>query len=206
MAEQRAIVAVLAGGRGARMGGGKAMLPLGGRPLICHTLEAARDAGLEAIVVAKPSTTLPPLQETVLHEPERPRHPLCGAIAALELAATRSPAPAVVLVACDMPFLTSPLLRWLAELDGPAVAEVDGRLQPLLARCLPRDLPLLRAALAAERSLRAAISALEPRVVGELELSGFGRPERLCFNVNDAADLARARAWLDGARGSDRCP
>jgi molybdopterin-guanine dinucleotide biosynthesis protein A len=201
MAEQRAIVAVLAGGRGARLGGGKAMTPLGGRPLICHALDAARDAGLEAIVVSKPSTALPELDEVVLHEPEWPHHPLCGVVAALELAATRSPASAVVLLACDMPFVTGPLLRWLAELDGPAVAELDGQLQPLLARCLPRHLPLLREALAAERSLRGAISALEPRIVDEAELSRFGSPERLCFNVNDGADLARAEEWLAGAAG-----
>jgi molybdopterin-guanine dinucleotide biosynthesis protein A len=196
MSEPEAIVAVLAGGRGERLGGAKPTVALGGRALIRHPLAAAREAGLEAVVVAKPGTPLPELSETVLHEPELPRHPLCGVIAALEYAAKRSPAPAVVLVACDMPFLTGALLRWLAELDGPAVAEVDGQRQPLLALYLPRDLPLLREALAAERSLRTAIAPLEPRIVGELELSRFGRPERLCFNVNDAADLARAEEWL----------
>jgi molybdenum cofactor guanylyltransferase len=199
--EPEAIVAVLAGGRGERLGGAKPTVPLGGRPLICHPLAAAREAGLEALVVAKPGTSLPEFPETVLHEPEQPRHPLCGVIGALEYAAKRSPAPAVVLIACDMPFVTGPLLRWLAELDSPAVAELEGQMQPLLARCLPRDLPLLREALAAERSLRAAISALEPRIVAEAELSRFGSPERLCFNVNDAADMARAEDWLAGAPG-----
>jgi molybdenum cofactor guanylyltransferase len=201
MSEPDAIVAVLAGGRGERLGGAKPSVALGGRALICHPLAAARDAGLEAIVVTKPGTPLPALSETVLHEPELPCHPLCGVIAALEYAAERAPAPAVVLLACDMPFVTGPLLRRLAELDGSAVAEVEGRLQPLLARCLPRDLPLLREALTAERSLRGAISALEPRIVDEAELSRFGSPERLCFNVNDAADLARAERWLARASG-----
>ncbi|HEY4916010.1 MAG TPA: molybdenum cofactor guanylyltransferase [Solirubrobacteraceae bacterium] len=201
MTEPEAIVAVLAGGRGERLGGAKPTVALGGRALIRHPLVAAHDAGLEAVVVAKQGTRLPELSETVLQEPEQPRHPLCGVIAALEYATERSPAPAVVLLACDMPFLTGPLLRWLAELDGPAVAEVDGQLQPLLARCLPRDLPQLREALAAERSLRAAIAALEPRIIGELDLSPFGRPERLCFNVNDAGDLARAEDWLARAPG-----
>lgn len=201
MSEPDAIVAVLAGGRGERLGGAKPSVALGGRALICHPLAAAREAGLEAIVVAKPGTPLPALSETVLHEPELPRHPLCGVIAALEYAAERAPAQAVVLLACDMPFVTGPLLRRLAELDGSAVAEVQGRLQPLLARCLPRDLPLLREALAAERSLRGAISALEPHIVDEAELSRFGNPERLCFNVNDAADLARAERWLARAPG-----
>jgi molybdopterin-guanine dinucleotide biosynthesis protein A len=197
MAQQDAIVAVLAGGRGERLAGAKPTASLGGRPLICHPLAAARDGGLEAVVIAKRATPLPALAETVLREPDRPRHPLCGVIAALEHAATRSPAPAVVLVACDMPFLTGPLLRWLAtEIDGRAVAEVGGRLQPLLSRCLTGDLAPLREALDAERSLRGAVAELGPRVLRERELSRFGDPERLCFNVNDRAELLRAQEWL----------
>jgi molybdenum cofactor guanylyltransferase len=195
-AAQRAIVAVLAGGHGQRLGGDKALALLGREPLIERPLAAAREAALEAIVVAKRSTRLPPLAERVLYEPERPSHPLCGVIAALELAAARSPAPAVLTLACDMPFLTGALLGWLASLDGAAMAHVGSRPQPLLARCLPEHLPSLRQALAEQRSLRAAIGELSPRIVDERELSRFGDPERLCFNVNDAEDLQLAESWL----------
>jgi molybdopterin-guanine dinucleotide biosynthesis protein A len=190
------MVAVLAGGRGARLGGEKAMMPLGGTPIICRPLAAARDAGLKAVVVAKPSTRLPALAERVVYEPESPRHPLCGVVAALELAASRAPAPGVLLLACDMPFVTSPLLAWLAGLDGAAVAATDGRLQPLLARLLNEHLPQLREALAEQRPLRAALAALDPRIVDERELARFGDPRRLCFNVNDAEDLRQAEGWL----------
>lgn len=172
------------------------MALLGGRPLIERPLEAARGAGLEAIVVAKRSTPLPPLPEQVHHEPETPRHPLCGVIAALELAAERSPTPAVLLLACDMPFLTSPLLDWLAGLDGAAMAEVGGRPQPLLSLCLPEHLPILRAALDEQHPLRDAMAALAPWIVDERELSRFGDPERLCFNVNGPSDLRTAGRWL----------
>jgi molybdenum cofactor guanylyltransferase len=195
-AGQRAIAAVLAGGQGARIGGEKALAVLGGRPLIERPLAAAREAGLEAVVIAKPSTRLPPLAEKVVHEPEEPRHPLCGVIAALELAASRSPAPAVLLLACDMPFLNGPLLAWLAELDGAAMAAVGGRSQPLLARCETEHLPALRRALAEQHPLRATIGELAPQIIDERELSSFGDPERLCFNVNDAEDLWLAESWL----------
>ena len=196
MAEQQAIVAILAGGRGERIGGEKALALLGGRALIHRPLAAAREAGLETIVVAKRASALPPLPEPVVHEPDAPSHPLCGVLAALELAAARSPAPAVLLVACDMPFLTGPLLAWLAGLDGAVMAHVGGRAQPLLARCLPAQLPALRRALAERRSLREAIGGLEPRIVDERELSRFGSPQRLCFNVNHAEDQALAEGWL----------
>jgi len=174
------------------------MALLGGRPLIERPLEAARDGGLEAIVITKRSTPLPPLREQVHYEPDVPRHPLCGVIAALELAAARSPAPAVLLLACDMPFLTSPLLQWLADLDGVAMAEVGGRPQPLLTRCSPEQLPVLRAALDGQRPLRATMSTLAPRIVDESELSRFGDPERLCFNINSPEDLQMAERELHG--------
>lgn len=196
MADPQAIVAVLAGGEAKRMGGAKATAMLAGRPLIRHPLAAARAAALETIVVAKPSTALPPLEEQVVHEPGSPLHPLCGVIAALDFASERSPAPAVIVLGCDMPFLTGELLGWLAPLRGAAIAEAGGRLQPLLARCHPLHRGILRAALAEQRSLATALSSLEPRVLDERELSRFGDPERLCFNVNDPADLAQAEAWL----------
>ncbi len=198
-----AIVAVLAGGRGERIGGEKPTQALAGRPLIDYPLAAAREAGLEALVVAKGETQLPSrLAERVVLEPGEPRHPLCGVIAALEHAAESSPAPAVVLVGCDMPFLTAALLAWLAAALEPAVLlELEGRPQPLPARCLPEHLPPLREALAAEAPLREALQSLKPAVVDERELAYFGDPRRLCFSVNRAEDLATAERWLVGDDG-----
>jgi molybdenum cofactor guanylyltransferase len=196
MAEPRAIVAVLAGGRGERLGGCKPSVPLAGSPLVCHPLRAPADAGLEAVVVAKRSTVLPALDAQVLYEPEEPGHPLCGVLAALAFAAARPGVDAVVAVACDMPFLTGPLLAWLAGLDGPVMARVEGRDQPLLARWTVADAPVLEHSLAEGHSLRAALGSLAPAIVAESELSRFGDAKRLCFNVNDPDDLRDAEAWL----------
>lgn len=54
----QALGVVLAGGRGSRLGGAKAMAELAGRPLISYPLTALLEAGLEAVVVAKPGTDL----------------------------------------------------------------------------------------------------------------------------------------------------
>jgi molybdopterin-guanine dinucleotide biosynthesis protein A len=192
MGESEAIVAVLAGGRARRMGGAKASLMLGGRPLISYPLAAAADAGLPAIVLAKRSTPLPELAVPVIHEPDAPVHPLCGVLAALEHAAGLAPARAVVIVACDMPFLTGELLAWLARLDGPAMAALDGLPQPMLARLEAAHQPALRAALASQAALGAALSSLSPRLLGRRQLRAFGEPARLLFNVNRPQDLLRA--------------
>jgi molybdenum cofactor guanylyltransferase len=196
VSEQQSIVAVLAGGRGRRLGGGKPTALLAGRPLICRPLEAARAAGLETIVLAKPGDSLPVLTERVVYDRAPTRHPLSGLLAALAFAAERSPAPAVVALACDMPFLSSQLLEWLAGFEEPAVAEVDGRLQPLLARYLPTHIPTLEQAMRHERPLREAVAQLGLRRIGEPELVRFGAPRRLCFNVNDREELQLAERWL----------
>lgn len=187
-----ALVAVLAGGAGRRIGGAKPLAALAGRPLISYPLRAARAARLEAIVVAKPDTSLPDLREPIVREPAEPRHPLCGVLAALAFARGRP----VITVGCDMPLLTGPLLAWLASQEGAAVASADGRVQPLLARHLGSEAPALAQALRAQRSMTATLAALPMRVLGEEHLSRFGDPRRLCFNVNRPQDLALAETWL----------
>lgn len=189
----RPVGAILAGGRGSRIGGAKALVELADRPLISYPLAAVDKAGLEAVVVAKPDSELPPLACRVVHEPEQPRHPLCGIVAALRHAGARP----LVTIGCDMPFADAALLAWLASIPEPlAIASLDGQLQPLLARYDGTLLPALEAALEREEALRPALASLRPRLLGEDELARFGDPSRLCFNVNTPADLERADRLL----------
>jgi molybdopterin-guanine dinucleotide biosynthesis protein A len=186
-----ALGAVLAGGEGRRMGTAKAALRLGERPLIYYPLAALAAAGLDHVVVAKERSQLPAISCPVLREPPTPSHPLCGVLAAL-----RAAARPVLVVGCDMPFLTAPLLAWLAGLDGAVVAEVAGELQPLPARYEPQQTGELEDALRDGRAMRDALASLRPRIVRESELERFGPPETSLFNVNDATDLAAAERML----------
>ena len=187
------LAAVLAGGRATRLGRSKPSAPLGGRPLIHYPLAALASAGLEAVVVAKPDTPLPDMGVPVWKEPAQPAHPVCGIVHALGRCAGRP----LLVVAADMPFVTGPLLSWLAATSGGAlVAQTAGRLHPLLARYLPEDRPVLVDALERARPLTAAVEALAPRLVGEDELCAFGDPRWLTFNLNTPADLAAAERRL----------
>jgi molybdopterin-guanine dinucleotide biosynthesis protein A len=185
-----ALGAVLAGGRGSRIGGAKAVTELAGRPLISYPLAAIEAAGLEAVVCTKPGEA--PLDGLVmLEEPLEPRHPLCGIVEAL-----RQGRP-VVAVACDLPFVAPELIDLLAEASEPLVVPtLEGRPQPLLARYEPSLLPRLEAALEQEEPLTRTVEALSPRLLGEDVLARFGDPGRLLFNVNDPDDLRRAEALL----------
>jgi molybdopterin-guanine dinucleotide biosynthesis protein A len=189
---------VLAGGSGSRVGGAKATLGLGGRPLIDHPLEAAEAAGLQPIVVAKRDSPLPPLSARIIEEPQRPLHPLCGIVTALRYAAGRP----VVALACDMPLAPGALLAWLASTPEPLVVPAPGgELQPLLARYEASLLPTLEAALSAEAPMQETVEALSPRLVLDAELARFGDPERLFFNVNTREDLDEAQCLLEAVDG-----
>jgi molybdopterin-guanine dinucleotide biosynthesis protein A len=188
------IVAVLAGGRGSRLGGSKAMVELGGRPLISRPLAAAAAAGLEAMVVAKRDTPLPRLDVAVVLEPDDPRHPLTGLVAALEAGRGN----AILALGCDMPFVTGPLLASLGGATPPTVATLDGELEPLLGLYGPGDAEPLRAALGRGESLRSAVASLAPARFDESSMRPFGDPRALAFSVNTPADLDAAAEGIAG--------
>ena len=189
---------VLAGGRGRRLGGDKAIALLDGRPLISYPLAAMRAAVRDVAVVAKPDTALPGAAELVgvevWLEPARPRHPLVGILHALRVAAGRC----VLVCAADLPFITPAVLRALAAADArgaPAVlaASASGDLQPLLGRYGPSAAALLAPAAAeAVAPVRAAVAAIGPRLVTLQDPS-------VLVNVNSPEDLARAESLLRGA-------
>jgi molybdopterin-guanine dinucleotide biosynthesis protein A len=183
---------VLVGGASSRMGISKATVELGGVPLAMRALEPLRGAGLEVAVVAKEGDPLPPLDAPVWIEARPERHPLAGILEALE----RGGGSPVLACACDMPFVAAGLAAHLAGLPGTAVPEAGGRLHPLLARYDPRASGALEAALAARAPLHEAVRAAGAMIVPEAEIAAFGDPERLLFNVNTPADLARAAELL----------
>lgn len=188
-----AIGVVLAGGRGARLGEPKPTARLAGRALIEHPLGAVREAGLDAVVVAKQASELPELPVPVWREPDEPLHPLAGIVHALG----RAERP-IVAVGCDLPFVAPALAAWLADRPEPLVVpEVGGRLHPLLARYAPSLLDRLADALERRAPLQESVRALGPVVIGEGELERFGDPARITFNVNTPEDLKRA-ARLSG--------
>jgi molybdopterin-guanine dinucleotide biosynthesis protein A len=191
MPRRGAIGVLLAGGDGRRIGGDKATIELAGRPLLLYPLTVVRGALDEVAVVAKTSTVLPPLapEVTIWLEPDLPRHPLAGVVHALVRARGRP----VLVVAGDMPFVTSGLVSALArERTRGATAvvpRVAGRLQPLCARY--------------EQSALAGLTAFDPGAPAEETVAAL-RPrildwpqEEPFFKINRPEDLLQAAALLD---------
>jgi molybdopterin-guanine dinucleotide biosynthesis protein A len=187
---------ILAGGEGRRIGGAKATVILGGRPLISYPLEALSAALADVVILAKADTELPSLPgTTVWIEPNTRHHPVVGIVQALGLAGGRP----VLVCAADLPFVTPVLVRQLADADpagAPAVlACARGAMQPLLGYYESRAAGLLHPE--QDTSLREQVAALSP-VLLEVE-----DPQEL-FNVNAPEDLLQAAAMLDRPRFSRR--
>lgn len=194
--------AIIAGGRGRRLGGlDKSRLVIGGRRIIDRQLAALGQVTPRVLVVSD--------------DPHRFRTsglqvcgdllPGAGPLGGLHAALTRSPSRRTLVVAGDLPFLSGAFLRHLSSRTPHADAVVprnaDG-LQPLCAvydRCC---LDAIRARLARGRRRLAdlaeslAVTEVEPQEVAAFDPDGL-----LLFNVNTPADRARAEAGAAGRAG-----
>jgi molybdenum cofactor guanylyltransferase len=188
---------VLAGGRGRRLGGDKAIVELEGRALVHYPLEALHEVCDDVVVVAKRDTLLPPLSGVadLWIEPDEPRHPLVGVAHALGLATGRS----ILVVAVDLPLVDAATLRAIAaaEPGGDAAETVAaprafGRLQPLCALYTPRALPAGLNRFDPEARTIEVVEALGVREVAGVEETAF-------FNVNAPEDILQASVLVKGA-------
>ena len=181
-AKSDVIGAVLAGGSGSRIGGAKATAQLDGQALISYPLAAALGALSSVAVVAKDGVELPQLDQRVelWIEPDEPRHPVVGVIEALRRAEGR----AVLIIACDLPLLTSEVVALIASADAEGsvalLASAAGRPQPLLARYQPAALALLEK-FDTDGAMTEQVMALLPTLVEV--------PAEASFNVNDLEQL-----------------
>jgi molybdenum cofactor guanylyltransferase len=189
------IGAVLAGGRGRRLGGSKPSAQLLGRPLAAYPAAALAGVCERVAVVCKAHTELPELGGWVgtepvrWNEPDEPQHPLTGILHALE----RAGGP-VLVCAADMPFVTADALRTLLQAAGGApavVAVADGVLQPVLGLYAPAALERLRAA-PADAPLTHTVESLEP--------ARAALPPALVRSVDTAEELAEAEKILGGPK------
>ena len=188
--------AIIAGGRGRRLGGlDKSRLVVGGRRIIERQLAVLGEVAPRVLVVSDDHHRFRASGLQVCDD----LLPGAGPLGGLHAALTRSPARRTLVVAGDLPFLTGAFLRHLATRAPHARVVVprnaDGLLQPLCAvwdRCC---LDAVHARIArGQRRLVELAGSLGATEVGPDEVAAFDPDGMLLFNVNTPADLARAVA------------
>jgi molybdopterin-guanine dinucleotide biosynthesis protein A len=187
---------ILAGGRARRFGGtDKSSLPVGGRPIVARQLDALRPVTSRRLVVADDATRFASYDVAVVPDAIPDAGPLGGLYSALRVTDT----PALLALACDMPFVTSDFLGYLQDRLGRADAVVprtaDGR-HVLCVALATRAVEPARTVLAAgRRAVADLLRELSVVEVSATDVAPFDPAGRLLVNINTEDDY---RKVLDG--------
>jgi molybdopterin-guanine dinucleotide biosynthesis protein A len=199
--------AILAGGQATRFGGrDKGALIVNGTSIRARQIAALAQVAVEILIVeaARAAAPEPPPRP----EPQQPaqssggadvvirtivdRVPGCGPLGGLHAALTEACSEAAVVVACDMPFVSAPLLAHLLALTRDADAVVpntDRGYHPLCAAytraCIA---PIARRLARGDLKMTGVLEDVRVRVVDADEMRTFGNPDVLMANVNTADD------------------
>jgi len=193
----------LAGGGSTRFGRDKALVKVGGMPMLKRMIEVVRSVTRQMKIVATPGK-YDAFGVEIVEDRWPGEGPLGGIITALEDAA-RSTAPPEwnLILSCDMPFLTG---EWLAFLGERAV---KSKAQVVFAHSASGPEPLCacwRTDAAAElrrgfergvRKVMEGIALLRAEVLDETDWRRFDSSGRLFWNMNTAADYEGARRVLE---------
>ena len=196
MTKHGIIGAVLAGGRGRRIGRDKAMVELDGRPLISYPVGALRSAGLDVVLALRGGQEVPAGLEdvSVVRDEFEDAGPLGGLHALLKW----MPGEWVLVVSCDQPFVRVNLLHGIisqSECTADAVvARTPERLQPMPGLYRKSCLPVVDGALRrGEHGMRDVLSGLLRYELAGEDLDCLDLEHSSFVNVNTPKDLLRAR-------------
>ena len=186
--------AILVGGHSRRMGRDKARLEIGSSTLLERVIAAATPAVDELVLIARQAGDYADFGLPVYAD----LHPDLGPVGGLYTALKRSPAPAVLLLPCDLPFITADFLRFLLDCLGDHHAVVprnDESLQPLCSVYTRHCLPAIEAAIATNRlSIKALHRDIDTRILGPDEWRHLDPHRTLFANLNPPDDYERAQA------------
>lgn len=202
---------ILAGGKSSRMGTNKAVLPLGGQPVIERLVAELQKVTGNIVVSCGQSGDYAELGLPLLPD----IYPKCGPLAGLHAGLTASPHRWNLVVSCDMPFVNASLAQYLAkqalELEGRGVEECDraieaiiprvnGQIHPLLAMYRYTVLPGLERMLD-EGCLKVKqwTTGLAAKYITGEELSHASglAPELVAYNMNRPEDYQAAQFYFE---------
>jgi len=201
---------ILAGGQSRRMGTDKAWLrlPSGGPTLIERVGTALRTAGAHEVIVVigGQEARLPAMDARFVRDAQPGAGPLAGLATGLAAIDTDG----ALVLACDLPYLSVPLLRWMIaqpnndEWDALIPFLPDdggdhrkGGWQPLHARYTRACLAPIRAALeAGERRMTAFLPHIRVRTLTAEAMRPYDPALRSTHSVNTPDAWAEAARWL----------
>ena len=181
--------AILGGGRATRFGGrDKSALVVGGRSILERQIAELSQLTTDILLVGGHA-----VDRRLRAVPDRV--PGRGPLGGLHAALTDAKWETTVVIACDMPYITAPLLAYLAALAREADAAVPRTARgyhPLCAAyrrtCLE---PAARRLADGRLTMIELLNDIQLRAVMPDELDRFGEHDRLLTNLNTPAEHSR---------------
>ena len=188
---------VLAGGASSRMGADKALLEIGGVPLLVRAAKLAQKAAGNATIVGGAETYRDIGLVAVADD-----WPGAGPLGGIATALGASKASWNLIIACDLPYLTEAWLNYViarafsSEADAVMAMNTRGA-EPLCAMYHKRCEPAIREELArGTRKVTDGLRAVTVEMVRPNEWKAFDSEGLLFKNMNSPADYEEARVRL----------
>ena len=191
---------VLAGGRGLRLGQDKASEIIGDRSLLERVVSRLTSFNSDILVVTASKRAFLQLNSyprlRAVTDIYLNKGPLGGVYAGLKA----SDSFYNLVVACDMPFLNQALLRYMVQISSgfdlvvPRLGELVEPLHAVYSRgCLAPIESLLKQD---DLSLRQLFALIKVRYVEAEEIDRFDPQHLSFFNINNKADMERAKRLM----------
>jgi molybdopterin-guanine dinucleotide biosynthesis protein A len=187
-------VVVLAGGHSRRMGRDKALLPLGASSLLQRVMDVAAPLSDQRLLV-----TNSPASHAAFAWPQKADiAPDKGPLGGLYTALTHSKTDHLLLLACDLPYLSTPFLRFLyQQIDDEHQAFVPDSpagLQPLCAIYNRSILASVGQAIDLNQlGMRRLLATLNIRAITAAQWQPYDPEDRLFTNLNTPEDYQRTQ-------------
>lgn len=189
-------VVILAGGRGRRLGQDKATLPFGAGTLLQYVVDHLSALTDDVIAVLRRDQALTVRGARLVPD----RRPEGGALVGIGTGLRAARYAWSLVVACDMPFVELPLVRYMrAQTRGHdiVVPHVEAGYEPLHALYHRRCAAAVWQALDSDQHRLISFHAgLRVREIGQAELDAHDPLGRSFYNINTPDDLRQASEWL----------
>jgi len=195
---------ILAGGKSSRMGTNKALLKLNGKTVIENITETLEHVVDEIIIVTNTFSDYEFLHLPMVEDTHKGLGPLAG----IEAGLTSSNTERNLVVACDMPFISAGIAKYLLSCLKEyqiVVPMIYGRLHPLFGAYRKEVKDAASQTFAEKRhSIIPLLNKVKTKIVMEdsLQLLGLPNKELYFFNMNNPSDYQSALIFSNNKNAS----
>lgn len=197
---------ILAGGKSSRMGTNKALLKINGKTVIENVITELEPLVNHILIVTNSFEDYEFLNLPMVEDQWKEMGPLAGIHAGLR----SSKSERNLIVACDMPFISSQLGEILLhQLDSyqAAVPEISGQLHPLFAAYRKEVKEEIQKALEKEQlRIRGIFRNIHVKIMNETDfgINGLEIEESALFNMNHPEEYEQAKSMTKNEKSNDK--